>query len=172
MEGPPVRVGSLRAVFEQLVLPVGLVVRSFVVEGANVRFQTGPIQIELDEPGRVEALIDEADVQKLVQSRAGDQLRDLVVRLLPDRIEATATVQVVFAIRATAVLTLRIADGTKLYVDVQSVNVMGSAGQNLVQRQLDAMNPLLDTTTFPLAVRLEQVEIREGELRLTGSVAP
>lgn len=172
VEGPPVRVGSLRAVFEQLVLPVGLVVRSFVVEGANVRFQTGPIQIELDEPGRVEALIDEADVQKLVQSRAGDQLRDLVVRLLPDRIEATATVQVVFAIRATAVLTLRIADGTKLYVDVQSVNVMGSAGQNLVQRQLDAMNPLLDTTTFPLAVRLEQVEIREGELRLTGSVAP
>lgn len=153
-------------------LPVGLVVRSFSVEGANVRMDTDPFRLHLDEPGRVEAVVDEKDIQKLVQSRAGDQLRDLVIRLQPERIEATATVQVVFAIRATAVLTLRIVEETKLFVDVQSVNVMGAAGQNLVQKQLDAMNPLLDTTTFPLAVRLRHVEVREKELRLTGSVAP
>ena len=78
----------------------------------------------------------------------------------------------VFDVPAKAVCTLRIVDGQKLFVDLESVEILGAGAKNLVQSQLDKINPVLDADSFPISATLTEVTTDAGVVTVRGTAAP
>jgi len=74
--------------------------------------------------------------------------------------------------KASAICTLRIQEGEALYVDLESVDVLGVGAKNLVQNQLDKINPVIRMSDLPIEAALTDWVIEDGKLILEGDVHP
>jgi hypothetical protein len=83
-----------------------------------------------------------------------------------------ATMQVILSVPVSAVCTLRIDQGKRLFIDLESVSVLGGAPKAMVQKQLDAINPVFDLDTLPVDGNLESVEVADGKALLKGRLEP
>jgi hypothetical protein len=52
------------------------------------------------------------------------------------------------------------------------VNVLGAGPRQLVQKQLDSINPVIDASELPLNVTLGSVEVGGGKVLLKGRLSP
>ena len=94
-------------------------------------------------------------------------LKDFQVELKDGKIFVRASLMIM---KAHAVCTLRIENKKTLFVDLESVDVMGVGARNLVQSQLDKINPILDTNDLPVDAELTDYEISDGRLVLHGTI--
>jgi hypothetical protein len=150
--------------FEKVLTHVGLEIETLTIEGQDVGIQTEPFALELSKPAMVEAVLLPEALERFLTVRSGGALREVAVRLVPGQIHVEASTRVIFEIRATAICTFRIENGKRLYVELQSVQALGGAGAGIVQRQLDAINPILDVSELPIEVELQSVEVEEGRI--------
>lgn len=165
-------VGQLDATFNDLVLPFGLTVDVVRLTGANVRLRHDPFAIELEQPGQVAVALGEANLQDFLEKEAPGGLRDFQIKLTEGKVFVEASVRVVLDIRATAICTLRIVDGTQLWVDLEEVEVLGVGARSLVEKQLEKINPVLDVSSFPLDIELQKVTVLDGQVVLQGLARP
>jgi len=166
------QVGAFGASFDRLTLPMGLTVDHVLIEGAQATIQADPFRIALSEPGRIEAHVSQDNLAAFLNKEAPGGLRDFSVAIREGKLFVTATAKMIFEIKAEAICTLRIVDGTKLMVDLESVEMMGVGAKSLVEQQLDKVNPVLDASQFPLKVTLQSVDAKDGEIVLTGTAEP
>jgi hypothetical protein len=125
--------------------------------------------VTMAQAGTLEALILEPNLAAFLNKQAPGGLKDFQVELKEGKIHVQASVMIM---KASAVCNLRIQDGTTLYVDLESVDVMGVGAKHMVQSQLDKINPVLDTKDLPLDAYLTGYEISEGRLILRGNLSP
>lgn len=167
-----VSVGAFGASFDRLTLPMGLTVDHVLIEGAEATIQADPFRIQLKEPGRIEARVGQTNLDAFLNKEAPGGLKDFEVTIRDGKLFIGATAKMIFEIKAEAVCTLRIVEGAKLFVDLESVEMFGVGAKSLVEQQLDKINPVLDAAQFPLKVTLESVDARDGEIILRGTAEP
>jgi len=167
-----VRVGKFGASFDQLTLPMGLMVDHVLIEGAEATIQSDPFQIRLKEPGTIEAHVSERNLAAFLNKEAPGGLRDFEISIRDGKLFVNATAKMIFDIKAEAVCTLRLVDGTQLFVDLESVEMFGVGAKSLVEQQLAKINPVLNAADFPLKVVLTSVEATDGEVILRGTASP
>jgi hypothetical protein len=167
-----VEVGPFSFVFQQLRLPMGLNVARVDVQGTGATIDAKPFTLVLDRPGRMEAHVLERDLSEFLEVQAPGGLHGFDVRAEEGKLKVRAKKTLLVDLKIDAVATLRIVDGRQLWIDVESVDVMGAGAKNLVQSQLAKINPVIDAADFPVDATLTMVEVGNGEVVLYGTVAP
>jgi hypothetical protein len=167
-----VSVGAWEVVLNDLRTPDGLLIAAARITGEGIRIRTSPFSYELDGEADLEAMIQEAALEAYVKSKVPDNVQDIWVSLLPDKVHVRAVVKMILPVTANAVCTLRVEEGKRVHVDLESVEVLGAGVKGLVQKQLDAINPVLDVADLPFEVRLSEVRVEEGRVVAVGTALP
>lgn len=128
-----------------------------------------PFALKMQQPGEIEAKVSGAAVAEFLDKKAPGGLRDFQVNVKDGQLFINATAKMIFDVKAGAVCKLRIVDARQIFVDLVSVDVMGVGAKNLVQQQLDQVNPILDVAQFPLDVELQSVEANDGFITVKGA---
>jgi hypothetical protein len=167
-----VHVGAFEAVFRQVRLPMGLVVDEVRLAAVKGLLDKDPFQIHLEKPGTLLVRVLEKDLEAFLEKEAPGGLRDFEVSAKDGRINVCGTLKMIFDLRAAAICTLRIVNQRRLFVDLESVDVMGVGAKSLVEAQLEKINPVLDVEELPFEVLLDSVTIEPGVIVLTGTAMP
>ncbi|HVT13142.1 MAG TPA: LmeA family phospholipid-binding protein [Fimbriimonadaceae bacterium] len=166
-------VGHLAARLLAVTLPMGLTLDEIVIQGENVHIEKDPFQISLPTPGSMEVRISDTSLAAFLDRRAPGGLSEFRVRFADGLIHVEAKASIIISVNVGAVCRLRIEDGTKLFVElVRMESIGGSGAHNLVQRQLDGINPVIDVKDLPVNAMLDSVETEGSWLVLKGSIAP
>ncbi len=148
---------------------MGLVINGVTLTASQVHLQKDPFKVQVPEPGTLQALILAPNLADFLNQQAPGGLKDFKVELRDGKIHVQASIMIM---KALAVCTLRIQDGTQLFVDLESVDVMGVGAKNMVQNQLDKINPVLNAADLPIQAKLTGYEIADGRLIIQGQITP
>lgn len=165
-------VGEFSIHLRNVVLPMGLTVDDVRLAGRGLHLEKKPFVARIPEPGQMEVFVSQESLAKFLDAQAPAGLRNFSVQARDGKLFVNAVKTVLVDLKASAVCTLRIADGTKLMVDLQSVDVAGAGIKTLLQSQLDKLNPVLDAADFPIDATLNSVTIDRGGVVLLGQVSP
>ncbi len=167
---PPTTVEHLTAELRRIVLPMGLVVDRLEIQAQGASLDTSPFKLVLSEPAIATAYVAALDIAAFLDSKAPGGLRDFAVAIREGKLYIEATAKVIIDVRANVVCTLRIQDNRALYVDLESVDVMGLGAKGMVQGQLDQINPILDVSDLPVSMSLNKVETDHDRIVLYGTI--
>jgi len=165
-------IGQVDATFRNIALSIGLVIESVVIKAQNAKIETDPFRFTLPEPGDVTVTVTQEAIESHLETMAPGGLRDFRVALISGQVLVEATARVILDIRAKAVCTLRIVDGTQLFVDLQDVDVLGGSAKKLVENQLSKVNPILDASELPLSLVMEEIVVEDGRVTIYGKASP
>ena len=107
-----------------------------------------------------------------MKTKVPDNVQEISLKLEPRQIRIQASVRLILPMTATALCTLRIEANKRVFVELQSVEILGAGVKGIVQKQLDAINPVLDVTPLPVDVSLDEIRIEEGRLVALGKLMP
>lgn len=173
MQGKPsVEIGEFNAVFTGVVLPIGLRVETVKLTGSELRCAFEPFAAEAPQPGRIEIFVSESDLAEFLNRTSPAGLKNASVEARDGRLRITATKTVLIDVRAFATCNLRVVDGRRLFVDLETIDIMGAGPKQLIQAQLDRINPILDVSQFPFGASIDSVTIGDGRVLLEGRVTP
>lgn len=167
-----VEVESFEARLAGVRLPMGLRLQQVQIDGQGLRVEKEPLLIQMPRPGNLLVVVAQKDLSDFLEHESPGGLRDFEVQMKPGELHVWATKNMLLDIRAHAICTLRIAVGSQLHVDLQSVEAMGMGATSLVQSQLEKINPVFDVADLPFRALLDSVEIEAGHLTLRGRVSP
>lgn len=165
-------VGPWEIVLQDVETPVGLLVSAVRVWGDGATFETEPFRYAMEGEAEVEALILAPHLEAFLRQRVPDNVQEISLELVAGKVLVKAVVRVILPVSATAVCTLRLEEGKRLFVDLESAEALGAGVKSLVQKQLDAINPVLDASTFPFEVTLDEVRVEEGRVIALGRAVP
>ena len=157
------KVGSVKAVFRDIELDFGLLVGSFEVTVDRAAVTLDPFAFDMALPGKAVAVVTERAIGQLLAAQAPPQVKDFEVSISGGKIYVTAKAQVIVTIPVKAVCFLEIVGGHSVYV-------MGGAAKNLVESQIEKVNPVLTVSDLPVPVELQSVECESGRVTLHGVV--
>ena len=167
-----VQVGPFSFHVENVVLPMGLTVASVDVTGEGATAIDKPFSLTLVSPGKLVAEVMEFDLASFLEAQAPGGLHEFAVSAQNGKLAVRAKKTVLVDLKVAAVASLRIKDGKQMWIDVESVDVMGAGAKNLVQGQIDKINPVLDVADLPIPARLETVTVADGKVVLRGTASP
>jgi hypothetical protein len=168
----PIIVHDWNAEFNLVETPFGLIISQLKLLGGKATINTDPFSLDLEKAGNWEGLVEEPALQMFLERKAPQELKNLAVKLVPGQIRVTASVRILIELRVEAVCRLAIRDSRQILVELESVSVGGGAAKNLVQQQLDKINPVLDAKDLPLDLQFNSVDIETGKIVLRGTVQP
>ncbi len=171
-DGVSISVGDFTAHLENLTLPMGLTLARMDLKGSGLDWQKEPFSIQLASPGTFEAHLKDEELTSFLEKQAPGGLKSFKVQAKDGKLFVDAVKSLIFDVPAKAVCTLRIVDGRQLFVDLESVEILGAGAKNLVQAQLDKINPVLDVDTFPVDAVLSKVTAADGVVKVEGTVSP
>ncbi len=157
---------------EGLVVPMGLKLDTVHIRGKSLTIQSHPFEATAPEPGAMEVTCSAANIAAFLEKESPAGLRDFKVGLRDGKMYISAVKNMIVDIKANAVCSLKVVDGTKLFVELESVDAMGVGAKGLVQSQLERINPVLDTADLPLEATISEVETDNDCLIVRGTVAP
>jgi len=163
---------AMYCAFKRVKLSMGLVVDEVRITSKGAHLVREPFALTVDEPAAIEAELLQDDVQEFLAKTAPGGLQRFTVKMDNGEILVNAMMQVLVPVPVSAVCTLRIDEGKRLFIDLKSVNVLGGAPKSLVQKQLDAINPVFDLDSLPISGNLDSVEVADGKALLKGKVEP
>lgn len=172
MPNQRVEVGPFAFNFKDILLPMGLNVANVDIQGLGGTLDSKPFSLTLVQPGNMVANVEEADLASFLEKQAPAEMHGFSVRAEGGKLHVRAKKTVLVDLKVTAVATLRIVEGRQLWIDVESVDVMGTGAKHFVQSQIAKINPVLDASDLPVDATLESVEVGNGRVVLRGTVAP
>ena len=173
MPHQPVKIGSLTATLHKISLPIGLEIEQVDIEGEGLQLSTEPLNFKLPKPGKLKVRVTEKALAAFLNKKSPGGLKDFKVKITGGFVNVEATATLLIPLKALAKCGLSIkGEGKHLWVDLVSVDVAGIGAKSLVQNQIDQVNPVFDMDQFPITGKLDTVQIGEGEVHLSGSVAP
>lgn len=172
MMGDRLTVNEWAAEFRWIETPVGLVINELTIRGDRALISPNPFGIETEVPATWRALVVRDALQMLLESKAPENLRAIDVRVEPKGIIVAAKAKIVIEVPVEVVCSLEIVDGRELWAKVIGVSVGGGPARSFIQRELDKLNPLIDSKGLPLDLHFDSVEYRPGEVIIGGTLAP
>lgn len=165
-------VGEFTAHLRNVSLPMGLKVDDVRLAGRGLHLERDPFVIEIPEPGKLEVFVSDASLAAFLEKQAPAGLRNFKIEAKDGRLHVNAVKTVIVDLKASAVCSLEIRDRQKMYVVLESVDVAGKGVKNLIQSQLDKINPVFDLADFPFDGTLESITIDQGGVILFGKISP
>jgi hypothetical protein len=155
-----------------VLLPIGLRLDDIRIYGRDLHLVHPPFSAEMPAPGRLEAIVHETSLAAFLEAQSPAGLKDFRVEARDGKLVIRAVKVVIVSIPATAICRLRIEDGQRLFVDLESVEVGGGASiKTLVQNQLDRINPIIDAKQLPMVkANLTGVTVENGAVIVSGEV--
>ncbi len=163
-------VGAAAAVFHRIETDFGLVVDELEIQAGACEIKTEPFVLGLDQAAEATAVISAASVKHVLEAKSPGSLRDFEVEIEGGIVTVACKATLVVQIPVKVTAKLEIVDATKVFVRVQHVDVLGGPAKNLVEGQIEKLNPIFDTTEFPFGLVLESVACEQGKVVLSGSV--
>lgn len=152
---------------------MGLTLDEILMQGEALHLESDPFTATLPQPGSLEVRVSAESLADFLEKKAPGGLKDFSVTLKEGHVFVEARATVIISINVGAVCKLRIEDESELYVDLVRVEAIGGSGaHNIVQRQLDNINPVLKTQDLPLEAKIQSVEAENDWLVVRGSIAP
>ncbi len=164
-----IAIGSIDATLRDLRLPVGLVLDYVKLDADGAAVRIDPVGISLKRAALVEVGIGERSLQAFLNLKAPGGLEDFRVHIRGGKVHVEAIKRVLVAVPARAVCSLRVVDETKLYVDVEDVQMLGAGVKDMVQGQLDQMNPIVDLAQLPVKAMIKEIVVDDGQVTLRGT---
>jgi hypothetical protein len=164
-----IAIGALDATARGVRLHIGLTLDYVRLNAANGTVGIDPFGFQLKEPAQVEVGIGENSLGAFLNALAPAGLQDFRVRFQAGKVLIDAVKRVLVAVPARAVCSLRLVDETKVFVDVEEVQMLGAGVKELVQGQLDQMNPIVDVAQFPIQMRIHEIVVDDGAVILRGT---
>jgi hypothetical protein len=172
-EHKSIDVGQLAARLVAVELPMGLTLDEVIIQGEGLHLEKSPFRITLPEPGSLEVRISGDSLAAFLNEKAPGGLSGFKVRLEDGQIHVEAKATMIISMTVGAVSELRIEDESKIFVDLVRVESIGGTGiHNIVQRQLDSINPVIDAKDLPVAATFNSVKIEDNWLVIRGTIAP
>jgi hypothetical protein len=165
-------VGPWEIALQEVETPIGLVVSAVRLWGNGASFQTKPFSYQMQGKAEVEAMVHEAHLEAFVRTKLPDNLQNPKLKIEAGRIVLQATVRLILPVNATVVCTLAIEEKKRVMVVLESVEVLGAGVKGMVQKHIDAINPVLDAGELPFEVELQSVRLEPERLILTGDAVP
>lgn len=165
-------VGSFDINLRGLVLPMGLRIESVKITGFDLRCTYSPVSVVAEEPGELQVFVSEKDLTEFLSTMSSAGLKNVSVEARDGALHIRAVKTMLIDMKAYAVCSLRIVEGKRLFVDLESVEIMGVGPKQLIQNQLDKINPVVDADDFPIPATMDTVEITRGGILLRGRVEP
>lgn len=164
---------SMNAAFKRVKVHLGLIINEVRITGQAAHFVRKPFSMKLDQPAAIEAEILQADVQNFLSTTAPGGLQNFQVRMDAGKIFVDATFNMLISVPVSATCSLRIDQGKRLFIDLEDVSVLGGAPRSMVQKQLDAINPIFDLDEdLPVEGNLDSVDVAGGRAILRGRLEP
>jgi hypothetical protein len=151
---------------------MGLNLDHVELRGVDLSVETEPFAASIGRPGELEVTLMESSLAAFLEKEAPGGLRDFAVSARDGKLYVQASKRVLIDIRATAVCTLRIDGGKRLFVDLESAEASGLDLRNMLEAQLANVNPVLDASDLPLRATLTDVNVGEGRVVLHGLLEP
>ncbi len=152
---------------EGLLLPIGLEIDEAAVSGSDVTVFTDPFSLKLGPGATAIVRVSCESVRKYLSTLDIAGLRDVTVETEGGLLKVSGTVTVLIPIRATAFCALVVREGKMLDLVLESADP--GAAHTLIERQLNAINPVLDLSGLFLDVSISSVEVAEGWVELRGA---
>jgi hypothetical protein len=171
-EQESVEIGLFEAAFRDIDLPMGLRVDSVHLTGASLRLFKDPLRALAPEPGKVRIVVLEEALTQFVGRKPPWGMKNFRVRIADGKLFFEATKTVLVDLKVKGVCTLRIQDESSVFVDLESVDVVGAGITQLVQSHIDELNPILTTTMLPFPAKLKTLEMLDGKATLWGEISP
>jgi hypothetical protein len=166
-------VTSFDANLRGVLLPIGLRLDTVELRGQGLHIEGKPFSLSASKPGDMVVMVSQEALAAYLNQLSPGGLRNFQVSIVGGKLFIQASKTLLIEVRATAACRLRIQDGRQLYVELDSVDVLGGGGlTNLVRSQLDSINPILDASDLPIEATLTEVEADAGRVVLRGKVAP
>lgn len=165
-------VGEFTLHLRNVSLPLGLKVDDVRLAGNGLHLERDPFVITVAEPGTLEVFVSEASLASFLDTQAPAGLKNFKVQARDGKLFVHAVKTVIVDLKASAVCSLVIEDWRKLIVVLESVDVAGAGIKNLIQAQLDKINPIFDLSDLPVNGALETISMEKGGVVLFGSVSP
>lgn len=165
-------VASVDVNLRGLILPMGLRVDSVKLSGDGLQISYSPFKASSKEPANLEVFVSEQDLSSFLNNMPNLGLKNISVEAKDGTLHIRATKTVLIDVKAYAVCSLRIQNSSKLFIDLESVEILGVGPKHLIQSQLDKINPIVDVEDFPIQATLDSVEISNGGIILRGRAEP
>ena len=169
---PEIALAAIEATARAVRLPVGLVFDRVTLNGEGLSFAIDPFVPAVSEPVQIEAEIGEESLARFLNRIAPGGLEGFHVQLQGGKATVDAVKRMLVSVPARAICSVRIEEGTRLYVDFEDVAMFGGNVKGMVQKQMEHVNPILDVTDWPWEVTLIEAVIAGGKLILRGTAVP
>ena len=159
---------SLAARAEAVVLPNGLVLDEVVLTSGPAEAQVKPFSLSLDLPGKFEVTVTDESLAAFLEKQAPPGVSRFAVSSQEGKVRVEATAKAALGARVAAECSLRIQDGRRLFVDLGAVSIPFAHG--LIEQQIAKINPIMDVEEFPGTILLAGVTIENGAVRIVGTL--
>jgi hypothetical protein len=172
-EHKSIDVGQLAARLVAVALPMGLTLDEVIIQAEGLHLEKSPFSIALSTPGSLEVRLSAKSLADFLNHKAPGGLSGFKVRLEEDNIYIEAKATIIISVSVGAVCRLRIEDESRMFVDLVRVEAIGGTGaHNIVQRQLDNINPIIDGKDLPVHATFRSVHNEGDWLVIRGTIAP
>lgn len=162
--------GGLEATLREVRMPSGLILTETRLDFGPTKLETAPPSLALSRPGRFESRISAESLKAYLDEAQPGGARDFEVRMEEGCLRLAATARLLFDVRVEVTCALRIENRKRICVSAESASVMGLSSGGLVQKQIEAANPLLDVSDWPVEVSLASVEIVRNAVVVRGEI--
>jgi hypothetical protein len=167
-----VAVGQYQATLREIDLNIGLRVETLTLTGVGLTIQKDKPQIHVVAPAKFELVVLDSALASVIESKAPAGLKNLKIRSESGKLVIEAVKKILVDLPVSAACTLRIENRTQVFVDMESVDVMGASIGQLFQSQLEKVNPILDVVQLPFPAMLDKIELLDGKIVVFGEVSP
>jgi hypothetical protein len=142
------------------------------IVGGEGSIQTEPFSLRMAQTAQFSASISEAAIAGYVRAKLPDAIRSFELKLVSGEIVIHADVHMVFSLKVQVNCGIEVVNSQKLFVRVKSMDGVPGPAQGIVFGQLEANNPVLDAGTVYPGLKILNLEILEGHLRIKGIAEP
>jgi len=165
-------IGEFTVHLRNIRLPMGLVVDDVRLAGTRLHLERTPFAATCPEPGTLEVFVSAASLAAFLERQAPAGLKKFQVEARDGKLFIQAVKAVIVELKASAVCHLEMVGGTQLMVILESVDMAGAGIKNLIQAQLDKINPIIDTADLPIPATIQSILIEQGGIILRGQISP
>ncbi len=165
-------VGEYTLHLRNVCLPMGLCVDDVKLSGRAMTLSRDPVAMRPSEEGRLRVHVTDHSLTRFLNEKSPAGLKKFHVTTHDGRLLIAAVKKVLVELKVHGVCALEIVGRKNLNVKLVSVDVAGADIRNLIQTQLDNLNPVIDVGDLPFKAEIDDAEVGAGGITLTGRIVP